>query len=154
MVSVSVLSLSDLILSILLKGSAIFNALWWLLFSVPIFFFFSMFQCLLHNLFLFSNSFICLLCRTLIYVWYFYKRAIYIFDFISAVAVYHSLEQAFCYLLYRFFVIHWFWWLLPESTVESCPFLIKMVLSVNANPTLRLATVDALAVFSPSLSYI
>ena len=30
----------------------------------------------------------------------------------------------------------------------------QLILPVNANPTLRLATVDALAVFSPSLSYI
>ena len=35
-------------------------------------------------------------------------------------------------------------WLSSEAIVDT----------VNANPILRLATVDALAVFSPSLSYI
>ena len=45
-------------------------------------------------------------------------------------------------------------YMVPIIMSTSVHFIIEIVESVNANLILRLATVDVLAVFSPSLLYI
>ena len=81
------------------------------------------FRFLWHNFVFSRKSVICLLCRTIISVWNCCKREIFLFNFLSAATAYFSPEQALCYLLSGYFVIHLFWWFISEVTDEIHPFI-------------------------------
>ena len=87
MAFVSVISFHHFILPISLKISDLFNNLWWLMFFIPFFCVFSMFQFPWHNLISSQNSVIWLFFRTIIYVWGFRKRRFYLFNLFSYAAV-------------------------------------------------------------------
>ena len=90
---------------------------------------FSLFQFLWHNLFFSCNSVICLLLSTIIFVWYFCKVTMCPFKFLSAADAYFFTWDRFVLSYVRFFVIRWFWWLLPEETAEIHHFFLITPLS-------------------------